>query len=152
MDKMDGGGIDDYNAVRSSSCPPTVGSNMAGNNIVGYVVAADNSPESYSHNNYAFESSIPGNFVLVDNPREHVARDYKAPHHYAPGDYILNDHGVGQDTPELYTGVGNVHDQGKPDTYMQVHGAGDDQTAGNSPLNPITIHEDGKLTLLLAPP
>ncbi|KAG6355398.1 hypothetical protein INS49_003360 [Diaporthe citri] len=146
MDKIDAGGTDDHNAARSSSCPPAVGSNMAGNDMLGDNFAAYKSPESYIPSYNAFESFLHGNFVAVDNPREHDACGHEAPHHQARGDqargdYILNDHKVGQGTPELYIGVGDVHGQGKPDTYMQVDGAGDERTPGNSLLNPITIHD-----------
>lgn len=155
MVKIEGGGVDDYKVAQTSSCFPTVGSNMAGNDMLGDNFAAYDSPKSHIHYDDAFERWISGHFVALDNPPEHDARDHEAPHHQAPGDwapckYCLKGHNVGQGIPELYMGVGDVHDQGNPDTYMQVDGAGDERAPGNSPLDPITIH--GKLTLLLPPP
>ncbi|KAK7699587.1 hypothetical protein SLS64_011541 [Diaporthe eres] len=71
MVKIEGGGIDDYKVAQTSSCFPTVGNNMAGNDMLGDNFAAYDPPKSYIHYDDAFERWISGHFVALDNPREH---------------------------------------------------------------------------------
>lgn len=150
VDPIAGDVINDNNVDGSSSCPPAIASNMARENMAG-----DNSPkfhssESYTPSDNTFDSFITGNHVSVDDASAHLAPDHEAPGHEAPGRqsleaYNVHDHRIGKVTPELYMGVGDVHDQGKPDTYMEIDDVGGQYTAGASLLRPITI--PGKLSL-----
>lgn len=150
MDTTTDGVIDDNNVALSSSCAPAVVSNMARENLGSDSSAKDHSPESYFTSNNTFESFIPGNHVPVDDAPAHLGPAHEAPGHQAPGSQspeacIVNDHKIGKDTPELYIALGDVHEQGKPDTYIGVDDVGGQDTAGDSFLRPITI--PGKLSL-----
>lgn len=144
MDPIAGDVINDHDVDRASSCPPTIDSSMAIENMAGDNSAEDQSPESYTLNDKAFEIFIPGNHVPVDNTPAHLAPDHEAPGHEASGRqspeaYNVHYHRIGKVTPELYIALGDVHDQGKPDTYMGVDDVDGQPTAGDSLLRPITI-------------
>lgn len=144
MDPIAGDVINDNNVDRSSSCPPVIASIMARENMAGDNSAKVHSPQSYTPSDNTFGGFIAGNSVPVDDASAHLAPDHEAPGHQAPGRqspkaYNVHDHRIGKVTPELYIALGDVHDQGKPDTYMGVDDVGGQHTAGDSLLRPITI-------------
>ena len=146
QDLMDGDLIHGNNVARSWTSPPEVGSNMADHGL-----AEDISPANHMPRDHALEGSIPGDYDPVGNSR---AREHSAPLHQAAGHqslwgHICHDHTVGQDPPDLYIGVGDGNDQGKPGTFMRVDDVGGQYTDGDSRLRTITFH--GKLTLLSPP-
>lgn len=150
MDPIAGDVINDNSVDRSSSCSPAIASNMARENMAGENPAKVHSSESYTPSDKIFESFITGNHDSLDSAPVNLAPDHEAPSHQAPGRqspeaYNVDDHRIGKVTPELYMGVGDVHDQGKPDTYMEIDDVGGQYTAGASLLRPITI--PGKLSL-----